>query len=453
MRQTTLDFGLSFGRHLVHYCPDASIQYVNPLLSRADKDVFVDITFVTYELLSLRNSFAWADVRFRLEEFFRISEKTVVFPQDDYSASSLLDDLVYKNGLIVYSPIHNDLEKIYKKSHRSNRFEPALTGYFESWGQEKPEPVSVGDYESRKIDLGGRVRNLPSYFGEQGRKKAQFATKLSTEAQARGFQVDFSDDDSQAMVGLTWRNFLKKMKFTIASRGGASLTDPTGAVSFWYRRLRLRSDISDFQAFELARSNRMAEGDFSAVGPRVIEAVENQVALLQLDEPCFDGFAPGEHYLAVSEDFSNLEEIFAHMRNKKEWVRLVNNSNQFLWSNRGLHYSGFIEGLIKTENINGKSGSPLQQKVYLGEPRMLDSLSHESHMALNSILKELNMKAGALKDSAAKFFDFQDVCDKDAVMAEISEIAEGLRSGEVSLVALQNSYLFGVPAVADVPPS
>lgn len=445
-RQTNYDFSLSFGRHVPRHSPGTSVEYVNPLLSRGQSCTFVDLTVVTYEVLSLRSSFAWPEVQFRLEEFMKKSGKTVTFPQDDYTANARLDDFVSSHGLDVYTPIHQDLEKIYRKSHRRNHFELIYTGYFESLGQQKPEPVTVDDYRARNTDLGARVRNLPSYFGEQGRQKALFAQKVCAEAQARGLAVDFSDDESRALLGPSWLTFLSKLRFTIAAKGGASLTDPSGSVSFWYGMLKSRYNVSDGKAFELARSSRAETGDFSALGPRVIEAMASQVALLHLDQPILDGFIPGEHYLAVREDLSNEAEIFAQMRIEKEWVRIVNSANEYLWTNRGLHYSGLIEGLVKRENLNGLGATSPQATVCWGESGTLDSFSHADRMALNQIVKAFLSRPGALTDSTAAFLQLQGIRDKDPAIAAVTEFAESLQSGEAARAALGNSYLFGLSA-------
>lgn len=453
-RQTTLDFCLAFGRHIPGYYPGASVEYVNPLLSRGNNYSTSNVTLVTYELLSLRNTCFWPDVRFRLEEFFRKSEKTIVFPQDDYSASGLLDTLVFKNGLIVYSPVQKDLEKIYTKSHMVNRFENSLTGYFESRGLERPEPVTPATYQFRKVDLGGRVRNLPSYFGEQGRKKSVLAGKFSELAGAEGLRVDFSDDDSQALLGADWPDFLKKIRFTIASRGGASLTDPSGTVSFLYRQLRQRFDLSDSRAFELAKSTRMAMGDFSAVGPRVIEAMSNQVGLVQPEDNYFEGLVPGEHYLAIHEDLSNSGEIFARMRDEREWVRLVNNSVEFLWSNQHLHFSGFIKRFLRTENICATSRShSVGSSVNWGLQKHMDAFSAKDHLALNKILKDSMSRPAALEYAAKNFFIDRGFAEKDIAIEELNQIADGLRTGEVSKVALRGSYLFGLQMGTEPPTS
>lgn len=443
-RLTTLDFCLSFGRHIPKYLPDASVEYVNPLLCRAREMVRVDVTIVSYELLARRQSFAWPEIQFRLTEFFGKSHRIYVFPQDDYSASDVLDELVWKNQLVVYTPIQNDVERIYRKSQKQNRFETVFTGYFESAARKKPSPVDAGCYDSRSVDLGSRVRRLPSYFGEHGQLKTTLSLRFSDLAEAKGFRVDVSDEDAKVLTGLQWESFLRKLRFSIAAKGGASLTDPSGSVAFWYGRLRSKFELSDSEAFNLSKNRRMLDGDFSAVGPRVIETMANQVGLIQPADDYFHGYEAGEHYLAINPDLSNSEKVLASMSDRDTWVRLVNNSCDFLWSNSELHYSGFIKTFLAKECPPAKVSNIGHTSMSWGPNNRLDTLDHATHNALNQLLRGPRKKAGALEREAEKLLEERGILEPDLVLSDVAEVNAGLKSGEVARSALLNSYLFGL---------
>ena len=384
-----------------------------------------DMVIVTYGLIGLRNLPIWNVLRQRMTPFLRNAKVRVLMPQDDYSRSDVLDEFAASENFdFVFSPITRDLRQLYPKSMEMGvQFHEAFTGYFEQSDWARLQQFSK-PFSERLVDVGQRVRYLPPQLGERAGKKGLLAIKFAQVASEAGFVCDVSTKSEDVFVGDEWWKFLGNTKFTVSRRGGASMADPTGRLADKVRRYQLRhpevkiEELSQRLSFKGGR-----EGDFSAISPRLFEAAVMGVCQILEPDQYVDGLKPWVHYLPLVEDFSNIEEVLAVMRDDDRCSEIVKASQEILLHNNNFTYSAFVERLCKVTKLeqNVELGSSCRDSSDLYDACISDqdgSLAWVQGYVERSFLKrKLTSAIESLKVGKLLLLD-----EKDAAWADHAEV-------------------------------
>ena len=339
-RSTTINHAACFGR----YISDCKVEYVN-MFGEIPTEISSELVIVTYELVALRLLPIWDVLVNRMKPMLEASKLRVLMPQDDYSNSDLLDEFVCAHNFdYVFTPLTRNLEQIYPKSiGRGVKFREAFTGYFEESTWKDLEKFSK-PFNDREIDFGQRVRLLPPHLGKEADRKGYLAIEFAQHASVEGFICDVSTKPEDVFVGDAWWEFLGNTKFTVSRRGGASMADPKGLLADRVRRFQMRhpgATMEDISRRVSLRGGR--EGDFSAISPRLFEAAALGVCQILEPDHYVDGLEPWVHYIPLSEDFSNIDEVFQLMRDSDRCSEMVKASQELLLDSKAFTYSAFIE--------------------------------------------------------------------------------------------------------------
>jgi len=347
-RLTTFQHTLAFARHLRGF----EVTYVNGQ-GFIDEDLLnqsFDLVIVTYELLALRNTPFWTYIAERISTLIRNGRVRVVMPQDDYSASRNLDNFIVENEIQhVFSPLTRDLFMIYPRAIQAGvKFHEAFTGYWES-ETTLPFQKYRKKFELRSIDLGQRVRHLPPQLGPAAQKKGELAIRFAEIASANGFYCDVSTKNSDVLLGEDWWKFLGNIKFTVGRLGGASVVDPDGNLAMKVNQLQLRKPGITFeQLAKKLKVEKLKQGDFSAISPRLFECAAMGVCQILEKDVYFDDFSPWIDYLPLESDLSNLPEILLAMRDVDRCSEIANHAENTLIKSGKYSYFEFVKLLAKT---------------------------------------------------------------------------------------------------------
>ena len=345
-RLTNLQHATAFARHSF----GADVTYVNCFGFITDEvlETTFEAAVVTYEVLAQRNTPFWPALEKRLRRILKNCRTRILMPQDDYSSCGVLDDFVCaSDAQFVYSPITKDLEVLYPGAvSKGVKFFEALTGYWEAQTT-LPFTKFRRPFRDRSIDVGQRVRHLPPQLGAEASRKGYLAVTFAERSRNMDFQVDVSTRDEDVLVGDDWWRFLGNTRFTIGRLGGASIGDPKGKLARQVYRMRIRRpDISENKMLEKLKWRSAKSGNFTAISPRLFEAAAMGVCQILENDHYFDGFEAWKHYIPLSNDLSNIDEVFHVMRDFARCEEIVRESEAFLIQSDRFTYKSFVASLL-----------------------------------------------------------------------------------------------------------
>jgi hypothetical protein len=241
----------------------------------------------------------------------------IAIPQDEGDHAGLLDEWLFDWGVSIIFSVHYTKEgPLYPIMRNYATIYPCLPGYIDETiarrYAEKLLPIA-----ERSKDIVYRARHLPYWFGSAGRLKALIAEVVAPRAEALGFNIDISTQDEDAILGDAWTDLIASGKAVIGTQGGYSVLDWRGEVKAQVRAiLKANPDLS----FEEV-STRMPAGwdDYQllTVTPRHFEAVITKTCQVLVEGSYKGVLEANKHYIPIKQDFSNLDEALAKLRDKQ----------------------------------------------------------------------------------------------------------------------------------------
>jgi hypothetical protein len=305
---------------------------------------------ILHDVLELRTTPWWS--RFSRDLLnFRASLKearVVVLVQDDYTASSLLDNFFceIRPDLVATGASQSAAILFPRYLAAGGCIEAALTGY-------APEPRighlwdHVPRHSQRAWDIGTRVRQLNPIFGELGERKARQAAELCQAADRLGLSTNISTDPGDVFLGGSWMKFLRNCRAIPSTLGGASLIDRQGLATTL--AVHYEATHGSFELGQLGRLLRRTVTHHNVPGfsPRVFEAA-NEGCLLLLDiESETLGMEPFVHFVPLTgnwnEDLKCVERVLSTPRQSET---LSENAYDYLINQGRFSYNAFVRSIL-----------------------------------------------------------------------------------------------------------
>ncbi len=317
--------------------------------------IILDTTFLCWRWARPRNeTFDWLLDTF---EFVARSEAVkVAFPQDEYDHSEVLDDWLADWRVdLVCSVCFEHRNVFYKRTVNQAEIFEGLTGYIDDADIAITRRFSK-PFAERSIDIGYRARHLPALFGSFGRMKSELGERVKA-ARKRGYVLDISSRPADTFLGDEWLKFLGDCRFTLGCESGSSLLDPRGNVRLRIEEFMSQRPNASFEEIEAACFPGM-DGihRFSAISPRLFESTIAGSCQILVQGRYLDLLKPGEHYIPIAPDLSNVEGIFEWMADDKANKDRIQACRDVLLKNPQLTYRGFAADLLQ------KIGHRLQEK-------------------------------------------------------------------------------------------
>ncbi len=237
---------------------------------------------------------------------------SVALPQDEFLRSdminSVLEDLGVGHVFSVAPP--SEWAKIYDGIDRGRvGLSRVLTGYLDERTLARTDQI-LAEGRARTIDIGYRTVPGKPYLGRHAVLKADLAEVVRERAEARGLRVDISTRAEDTFYGDDWYRFLASCRYTIGIEGGATVLDRDGSVRACVNgRLEDRPDATFAELEAACFPNRDGELALHAISPRHLEACATRTAQILVDGEYAGILRPGEHYMALRRDLSNLDEV------------------------------------------------------------------------------------------------------------------------------------------------
>lgn len=317
--------------------------------------------------------------------------KKIAVVQDDYTYHQALDDWLLEMKVdVIYSPIQENLEILYPRNWSQAKFREGLTGYTDNAQLAELETYAK-PFDERTIDVGTRVRHLPPIYGRYGKRKGESAVGFGKAADKAGFKVDMSTDPKDVLLGSRWLQFLGDCKFTLGSKGGASIADPYGKIA---------KKVSEYLAghpdagFDAVANNCFPGMDdkyvFAGVSPRLFESAALRTCQILIRDNYVGGIEPYTDYIPLDEDLSNLDEVFALMRDEKTVKSMIDSCYAKLIASNQFDYSAFVADVLDQTVDSGRAWSEEEQSAL------------DTHFALLEPFTRLREKYGGAWETGLK---------------------------------------------------
>jgi hypothetical protein len=310
---------------------------------------------VEFDAVIFHNTFLWdrVDPRLlarhlrRLSRIGGVGRHRVALPQDEHLCSRALVALIEQLGIDhVFSVApESEWDTLYDGLDRDRTsISRVLTGYLSPATLERIEEIvrAQGERE-RRIAVGYRAARLPPALGSHGLLKTEIAERVAPAAAARGLPVDIATGAAATIRGDDWYRFLADCKYTLGVEGGASVHDPEGELLQATVRYLAGHPGATFEQVE-AECFPGADGEIAyfAISPRHLEACATRTAQV-LIEGSYNGILrPGEHYIELRRDFSNLDDVLDLVQSDHERVRLTDAAYRDVVASGDYTYERFV---------------------------------------------------------------------------------------------------------------
>jgi tetratricopeptide (TPR) repeat protein len=350
VRSTTLQHLYCFKEYIedceFYYHP-AEKPIPDEILNKADAVIF------DYSFLSTIRGDKWRQTYGHLQgNVLGDSIVKVAIPQDEYVNSDKLDIIFNEIGINIVFSIFPHLSEIFypKFSKSGSRFIGAYTGYID---QSKIYELSkfTRPFAQREIDVGTRVRFVPPWSGRHSFYKGAMSHEFRRLSLAQGFKTDIDTKPSSMFTGDDWYKFLGNCRFTIGCNGGASLIDRDGELrnktQNYIFECRMSGVIPTFSEIEKAIfPGQDMVHNMTAYSPRIIEASLLNVCQILIEDDYYGIFKPDEHYIPLASDFSNIETVFAKMRDIPRAQAIASQARAAVMEAEHLRYESFARCVI-----------------------------------------------------------------------------------------------------------
>jgi hypothetical protein len=174
----------------------------------------------------------------------------------------------------------------------------------------------------RPVDLGYRAYDGPLYLCHVERR--QLFEQFSAAADRHGLVVDLSLDRRDRLAEAEWAGFLNRCKGQLGFEAGGDyfeLTDATRTAVNAYVAEHPDATIGDVRARFFADYRNPVPG--RALSGRIVEAAGTKTVQILLEGEYGGYFHPGEHYIPLRKDFSNLDEAIEMFKDEDVSRRLT----------------------------------------------------------------------------------------------------------------------------------
>ena len=280
----------------------------------------------------------------RLRRLDGVGRRRVALPQDEYLMSEPLVGLIATleiDHVFSVGP-ESSWEQIYAGVDRDRvGISRVLTGYVTPGLVTRGEAAPTAD--ERPVSLGYRAANLWPSLGRHGLLKTAIAQRVSEAARGRRLKLDIATGPTATIRGDDWYRFLGNCRYTLGVEGGASVHDPDGTLREATVRYLAEHPGAPFDEVEAhCFPDRDGQIDYVAISPRHLEACATRTAQVLIEGEYNGILKPGEHYIELKRDFSNLEQVLDQIENDGARERLTEAAYRDVVASERYTYERFV---------------------------------------------------------------------------------------------------------------
>jgi glycosyltransferase involved in cell wall biosynthesis len=326
----------NYSRHNIYYLP-ASVEHPFPHIKFEPDFGAFDVLIIHYSVrISTRHHLPGV-VAEAVEKF---SGPKIAFLQDEYDTVEIARGWLERLniGMVFTCVPELDIDKVYPRARfPDTRFVHNLTGYV-------PESPLISLYRKplrdRKVMIGYRGRQLPLHYGDLGQEKYEIGLRVRQRALELGVPVDIEVENESRIYGSGWYEFLANARATLGTESGSNVFDDDGSLA---RASQDNPQMSYGEFRETYLAGREGPVNMNQISPKIFESVILHVALVLFEGSYSGVIAPGEHYLALKKDYSNLDEVLTKLNDVAFLEELTSRAFEHVIGKGLYSYSAFVQ--------------------------------------------------------------------------------------------------------------
>lgn len=352
---TTVEYLNSFRRYsryevsYLHVTNDAEI----------DLDLnYFDAVFQSYCARLCFAGYVSAKYRNALKRFRGVRLLAV---QDEYDRTNTLRQAIrdLQFDVVLTCVPQDELEFVYpRKMFPDTEFITVLTGYVpDALKQRERSAIPLAQ---RPFVIGYRGRNLPAFYGRLGFDKFEIGRRMREICAARGIPHDIEMNEESRIYGEGWYEFLGNCRTTLGTESGCNVFDFDGSLEKRFRSLAEKRNAAptyeEFRRYTDPLEDKISMGQIS---PRVFEAAAVGTPMILFAGRYSGIIAPGEHYIELKKDFSNVDAVFDQMEDFDLLSALASRAHEHLVASGSFEYRRFVSMIDAViDRKRAERGSP-----------------------------------------------------------------------------------------------
>lgn len=328
-RTNLLDSLYSFRNYTNHF-----IYYYNIRFRNIPK-IFYSIEFdlIIFHTLFFSNKFNRESQVKIFNKVYKLCEshvRKVITPQDEFINNDIVCNFINRaniNGIFTVQPknVWNDVYGLIDQE--KTKIYSVLTGYLDN--KRISECAHYLDpRRHRNITVGYRSLTKPLlWWGRHGYLKERIAREFEQALLTNKIDFDISTKTKDSKAGHSWISFMGNCKYTLGVESGTSIFDYDGSIKLATDAYLLAHPHAKFEQVEAACFPNL-DGKFEGytIAPRHLEACITGTCQI-LTEGFYNGILkPNVHYIPVSKDFSDINEVINKIKNDNLRNEIVSNA-------------------------------------------------------------------------------------------------------------------------------
>jgi hypothetical protein len=321
------------------------------LSSKLDLNKF-DVIIIHYSIFILSKNYLSKSAIKRLRDYAGLK---VSFIQDEYRRiHEMVDRLAYLKTDVLFTCFpESEFNHIYpcEKLPSLAKYNN-LTGYVpERLTQYTNQPP----IHARPLHVGYRGRKLPYWYGALGSDKWKIVDKWKKYVPEDTVRTDISCRETDRIYGAKWIDFLSSCKTTLGVESGTSVMDFTGELE---KQVDSHQLTHPYDTFEMVQKKYFIEHEgchkLNQISPRCFEAIALKTVLVLYEGEYSGILIPGQHYIALKKDFSNINEVLALIQDDDYLQSMADRAYQEIALNPIYGYQAFIkhvDAVVESECI------------------------------------------------------------------------------------------------------
>jgi hypothetical protein len=369
---TTMEYVRSFGRYSRY-----DVSYINGTHgARLGVELsHFDAVWLNYCCRLCFPGYVGSDVREALKTYRGLKLMSV---QDEYDQTETLRQGIEDLGFdVVFTCVpQSALSYVYPRERfPRTEFITVLTGHVPEHLETKSGATPL---ERRPITIGYRGRDIGARYGELGFWKAEIGRRMKAICLERGIRCDIEVTEASRIHGESWYGFVESCRTMLGSESGSNVFDFDGSIERQYETLMRAQTTTSYEDFRSYVAENERDIGMGQISPRVFEAAALRTPMILLTGRYSGLIQPGEHYIEMKKDFSNLEDVLRQVEDIPALRAMAERTYSHLIASGAYSYRRFVDlvdGVIDRKvSKRGLELGPLSMAGRTAGPRLRDQL-------------------------------------------------------------------------------